>query len=262
VTDAPDDKPISLNKQTSPKAKIEPVPLPQTIRGALIAMLVFVVTTIASALALLGSTSTLDKYLVSLNNKAKKKDKKVPYTPAEIAKDLHSLRIETISIGIVVSVLVLGITWAMRRPGTASATRWLFLVLMVLSGAIFRVVPIKGYPALAKGIGVLTGLSAVAALVLIFLPASAVYFKACREAVLPPERRGLPATDRPRLFGPRPAAQRPGTAGTARPSAPRQSAPAAGRGKAKVRSDSEAIARGAELARTRAKASKSRRTDV
>jgi hypothetical protein len=260
VTDTPDDKPISLSKQVSPKADAGPVPLPQTMRGALTAMVLFVVATISSALALFGSTPTLQKYLITLNNKAKKK-KKNPYTPADIAKDLHTLRVDSISIGAVVSVLVLGIIWAMRRPGTASPTRWMFLLLMVLSGAIFRVVPIKGYPMLAKYIGVGTGLASVAALVLIFMPTSAVYFKACREAALPPERRGQPIAERPRLFGPRPAAQRPGAAGTSRPSTPRQPAPSAGRGKSKVRSDSEAVARGAELARTRAKASKSRRTE-
>jgi hypothetical protein len=37
--------------------------------------------------------------------------------------------------------------------------------------------------------------------------------------------------------------------------------PSAGKARAKVRSDDAAIARGAELARTRAKASKSRRTE-
>jgi hypothetical protein len=105
----------------------------------------------------------------------------------------------------------------------------------------------------------------IVVLLLIFVPKESIaYFRACREANLPPERRGQQRPGLGSLFAPRPPRQRMTPVGrTAEPepaSRPAETRPAVPKAKAKVRTDSEAIARGAELARARAKASKSRRT--
>ncbi len=104
------------------------------------------------------------------------------------------------------------------------------------------------------------GIGSVAAIVLVFLPQSTQYFRACREASVPPELRGQPRPSLGSLFRPKSARTAAGATAT-RPAAARPSiAASSAKAKAKVRSDAEAVAKGAELARARAKSSKSRRS--
>ena len=133
------------------------------------------------------------------------------------------------------------------------------------------IIPTSGLPAPASAAGVILGAASIAALGLIFLaPASTAYFRACRLANVPEELRGQPRPGLGSLFGPKrtaagrqPAGRQPGarqSAAAARASSAEANRPAAGKAKAKVRSDTDAVAKGAELARSRAKASKSRRS--
>ena len=139
------------------------------------------------------------------------------------------------------------------------------VILMLFTSLPFYVIPIQHFPAVPNMAGVIIGVASIAAIVLVFLfKPSQQYFRDCREAALPPERRGQP---RPSLFGPRrPRAGLAGPGGRAAAArAASERADVVGPGgapkaRAKVRSDAEAVARGAELARSRAKASKSRRT--
>jgi hypothetical protein len=289
VSDSPQAQPttasgrISLRKPAAAGAgrtsgfTPERVAIPPLINYACIALGVAAAAILVRGLSLLGSTATLNKFLVKSNHDAKKP--KSPYGPAEIAKDLHGLRQSTLLLGVISAIALVLLMLALRRTRTASATRWAMLVLMLFTSLPLYVVPIHGFPKVTNGAGVVTGVAAIAAILLIFLPPqSQRYFRDCREASTPPELRGQP---RPGLFGPRRqraglagpggraaaarAAARTNAAGTqTRASAPDTSAqPAAaggGKARAKVRSDAESVARGADLARARAKASKSRRT--
>ena len=163
--------------------------------------------------------------------------------------------------------------FALRRVRTASGSRWAMLIVMLFTGLPFYVVPISGLPVVAARSPAWSSASprSVADL-LVFLPQpSQQYFRDCRDAT---RRRSCAASRGRGLFGPR--RQRPGwPSGRTRPprrAPPRTPAPRPRvpprrqpddrrrKAKAKVRSDAEAIAKGAELARSRAKASKSRRT--
>jgi hypothetical protein len=125
------------------------------------------------------------------------------------------------------------------------------------------VIPSSGEPVVIQVATVLVGVLSIVVLLLIFIPKqSMAYFRACREANVPPEQRGQPRPGLGSLFAPRrpPAERAPVGRTSVRTTQPAETRPAVAKAKAKVRSDSDAVAKGAELARARAKASKSRRT--
>ncbi|MCW2497732.1 hypothetical protein, partial [Jatrophihabitans sp.] len=206
MSDTPDDKPISLSKSGAGEASkpaIDRPSLPQSMQLAFAAMAALIVLTVVSALALLGSSTTLQHYLITQNAKAKKPKKGYTFGSHDVLKDLHTLRVSSVVLAAVLTFILIGIFFAFRNVRRASAARWLLLVALIITSSVFRVVPIKGYPAFAKDTGVAAGVAAIILLVAVFMPSSANYFKNCREAALPPEQRGLPAAARPRLFGPR-----------------------------------------------------------
>src|SRR6185503_15214480 len=171
-------------------------------------------------------------------------------------------------LAIVAALIAVLLILGLRTPRYASATRWFVIVLMLYpTGSLFGALSPYGFPGLAQASGVLISVGAVGAILANFLRPSAEYFAACRDATTSPERRAA-AASRPKLFGPRAApASRQAPARPAGRTAPTSSTPTAsaassGKAKAKARNDAEAVARGAELARSRARASKSRRTDV
>jgi hypothetical protein len=265
-TDAPEKQQpaegVSMSKPSRlGGARVRPptvnVPAPQSINLACIALAVMFVGGFARALLLLGNTSTLLSYATDVNKKAKKPDKNF-----DAVKAVHQFRESALVQAAVIGVILLLLAWALRRSRSASATRWALLIVFFFTGMPFYVIPTAGLPVGASVAGVVIGVASVAAIILIFIPpASTKYFKACREANIPEEMRGKPRAGLGSLFGPK----RPrGGAATAPPSRKPAAAypprPAAAKSKAKVRSDTDAVARGAELARARAKASKSRRT--
>jgi cytochrome c oxidase subunit IV len=221
------------------------------------AMVLTALAMLAQGLATLGSSATFGKILH--DNIVKSNKGKVPKDiAAQVTSQLHNFRVSGIVQGLLF-VGVLGLlAYMLRRPRTASGARWATLIVLVLTRAPFNVVPQSGLPAAYEAATVLVGIAALATLVLLFVPSSAAYFRACRAATMP-----AGATARPGLSGlfggrrpPRPApATAPVTTSAATSKAP-------SRAKAKVRADAEAIARGAELARTRAKATKSRRSEA
>lgn len=255
-------KPVTTGTDEQPKR----LPVPAMVNYACIALVITAVALLARAVTLLGGTSTLEAYIVKANAAAKKPT----LTPAQISSDVHSFRQGTLLMSVVIAIALVLLALAFRRVRTASGSRWAMLIVMVFTSLPFSVVPIHGLPGSSNVAGEVSGIGAILAILLIFVPpASQKYFRDCRDAALPPELRGQP---RPSLFGPR--RQRPGLAGPGgRAAAARANAesvragsaatvrPAgAPKARAKVRSDAEAVARGAELARSRAKASKSRRT--
>lgn len=272
---APADGKVSMTKgaptgarSTSPVPRVTP---PRTIDLACIALGVTIAALLARGLLLLGSTGTLNQYLISLNKKADKPKKNYVHSGA-LSHDLHQLRTSTlVNVAIVAAALLL-LIFALRRTRAASGSRWALLIVLVFTQLPAYVIPISGgWPPVAQVCGVIAGVASIAAIILIFVKPSAAYFRECREVSLPPERRGQARPGLGALFRPRPPRTAAGggttrTAGsrtyaTTRTANPAASKPAAGKAKAKVRADAEAVARGADLARSRAKASKSRRTD-
>jgi hypothetical protein len=239
---------------------------PRTINLVIAAVCAQVAFTVVRIASMFGSTAQWDRLLVHENNKAKKPVH--PYGPAQIADDLHRLRVTNVVQGAVIAAALLVLALLLRRAGTATMSRWALVVVMLVTFAPFSVVPAHGLPVVTQVAGVLSGAAAIVAIVALFLPESRAYFKALAAVRLAasgrtaPPTRGLGA-----LFGPRPAGVRKPTP----PSGIRSSAASranarlnqggAAAVRAKTRSDEAAIARGAALARSRAKASKSRRTE-
>ncbi len=234
---------------------------PKSIERARAAIGVVVLALVVRALGLLGSTESLRRYLADQNDNAKK-----PIKNYDVDGALHSLRVGSLIQTAVMAIALGLLVYALRRARSASGSRWALLIIIVLTSLPFYVVPISGWPVIPKVASVIAGLAAIVALVLVFVPTSSAYFRRCRDAVTPPELRGQPRPGLAGLFGPRArrggAATPHGAAQPARPARATRSPANSGKSRAKVRSDAEAIARGAELARSRAKASKSRRSDV
>jgi hypothetical protein len=195
-----------------------------------------------------------------------------------VNQTVHTQVTGAVAQSVFVTVICVLVIVLMRRTRTASSSRWLLVIGLLLTTQPFYLeeAGATGFPTTAKWSGVAIGLVSIAAIVLTLLPESSAYFRACRDAVMPPELR---AQQRPGLFAPRrpvggatagPTAGPTAAAGTSavragtRPAQtrPASSPAASGKARAKVRTDSEAISRGAELARSRAKSSKSRRTEV
>jgi hypothetical protein len=272
---APDDAPaaadgVSLHKGGPAQAsagdgKSERIAVPRTINLVIAAIVLQVVFTLVRALSMFGYTGQLQRLLLKSNNDLKPADRKVPYGPAQIADDLHRVRVNGLWTALVVCAALLVLAYTLRRTGTANVSRWALLIVMVTTGGPFSIVPAKGLPVVPQVSMVLAGIAAIAAIVLLFVPDSRDYFRAIaaqRRGPLAatPARAGAPPRPslRSLLMPPRQARGAADPASRRRPSASdlRTEARVA---KAKQRSDADAVARGAELARARAKASKSRR---
>jgi hypothetical protein len=233
------------------------VPPPRTIDLACLALVVMTLAGFIRGLLLLGHDQMLLAYVTKANHDAKKPDKNF-----DAVKAVHTLRESGFLSAVVYGIVFLLLAWALRRSRPASITRWMLLVVFFFTAVPFYVRPTSGLPTGAQIAGVVIGVASIAVILLVFIPpTSQKYFKECREANMPEDMRGKPRPGLGSLFGPK----RPrGAAATAPPartaSTPAAERPAAPKARAKVRSDTDAVAKGAELARARAKASKSRRT--
>jgi hypothetical protein len=261
-----------MTDMTKASAEAKPAELPRPPRAvnlAVAAVCAQVALSIARAASLFGYSDQLRQWLIDNNHDAKKP--KNPYGPAQVADDLHQLRVGGLFQGAVLAAALLLLAFLLRRPGTATMSRWALIIVMVLTGAPFALIPVHGLPAVSQAAAILSGLACVAAIVLLFLPESRAYFGAITAARM--AARGITPSQTPSrglgaLFAPRPAAARkpPPPSGLRSTAASRAAARTAGKpgpagSRAKVRSDEAAVARGAALARSRAKASKSRRTE-
>lgn len=179
----------------------------------------------------------------------------------DVTKQLHTFRLATTQSTVLISILVVLLTVMFRRG--SGVGRWIFIVLCVIGGQLgFAGTPLQLLvvtSSLPKPMGVaatLSALAAIVAIVLLVVPASARWFREMKLAANPGAAQrpvGLGA-----LFAPRRPAERPARQ---RVPAPPDANPARAKAKAKVRADADAVAKGAELARSRAKANKSRRSD-
>jgi len=260
-----------VGSETSAAKPATPVP-PKSVKWAMAAVVVQVVFALTRVFSMFGYTDQL-KHILSkdlatsfrrnLSNyfqdfgevlQGKRKTatlKDLAYD--DLDKALHAVRINGLWQGLVVAVALFLLAYSLRRPATASVTRWALLIVMVLTGGPFTVIPAKGLPVVPQVALVLAGLASIVAIVLLFVPQSRAYFKQVSDL----RRAAIPTGTRPRLFGGASGEPKPiPTSGLRSTAASRAQARSA---KAKSRNDAEAIARGAELARNRAKASKSRR---
>jgi hypothetical protein len=283
VSDATgDDRPgkaVRLSKTTSPDGSAVraalatgPAPsLPITIKLAVGAVIIEIIALVVEAFGLRGHTRQLQDALITSNAKLKKP--KSPYGLSgagltAVNKDLSSLRTQAVLQAVVIGIALLLVMVLLTRARSAGLARWALIIVAVLSRAPLAVIPYTQYPAVPKAANVIFGVASIVSIVALFLSPSMQYFRACRAYAHP----GAP-TGRPGLFGPRPIGPRTpaGRAATApAPAAPvadgggatNGAAGAGGRQRAKVRADEAAVARGADLARSRAKAAaKSRRIE-
>jgi hypothetical protein len=210
--------------------------------------------------------------IIKANNKATGKDHKVLCSVQQVKgclnvdSTLHSLQIRTLLGTIfVTAVLIYAATRIYRGVRTG---RTIYIAVSIVGGLFigFGGSPLAIASAFASGpaaprvVQAIAGFASVAVIVLLFRPDATQFFAA--------------RSPRPAAAAGRPA----GLGGLFRPGPPRERKPAPTTGvrstaasraearldkvaKAKSRNDAEAIARGAELARSRAKAAKSRRSE-
>jgi hypothetical protein len=244
---------LSMTKPGGPAPATPHIKPPRTIDYACIAMMGIALAQWLRALLLLGHTSTLRAVVIDANRHAKN-----PVKNFDALKHVHDLRVTAFSQAALTTLVLLLLIWALRRPRSASPSRWVMLVVFYFLGLLLSAFSSAGLPIGAQVASVIVSVLTVATIILIFVPpTSAKYFKQCREATMPPERRGQARPGLGSLFKPPPPRTAPAASG---PKAEPPQRPATPKAKAKVRADDAAVAKGADLARSRAKASKSRRT--
>jgi hypothetical protein len=255
---------IEMTKATDAEQPAErPVP-PRTINLVIAAVCVQVAFLVAHIVSMFGYTSQLSELLKDSNSKAKKPI--ANYGPSQIADDLHRIRINGLWQGLVIAAALLLLAFSLRRVSTASVTRWALIVVMVMTGGPLAVNPVHGLPIVPQVASVLAGVASIVAIALLFVPESRKYFKAVIAFRM--AATGRQPRARGSLFAPRPQGQRkpPPASGLRSSAASRAQAKVANPGassgsRSKARAHEAAVARGAELARSRAKASKSRRSE-
>jgi hypothetical protein len=284
VSDATDkpSRPVSMSKSEKIPDGAVPAARPRTIPLIVAAMVLSGIAAIGASTALFGQHAFLLRSVTKSEVKAKKVKDASFLTPSQkhdvinqVNKIPSSQLIASIVLLFALSLVAFAV-WRGRYWG-----RWAVIGLWVicsytgtLSGlnSVFTIS--ADLPNAFKIPAAAAGLLFIAALVLVFVPVSGKYFAQNR----PVRPAGAPA--RRGIFAPRVAVDRPGRPGTAarpaRPARPGSKAAAAltssaadrgeahverSRAKNRAAANAESIALGAELARKRAKASKSRRTD-
>jgi hypothetical protein len=185
---------------------------------------------------------------------------------AEIHKLVANQQKSILLEAVVLALALVLLSVMIRRTRGATPARWSVVIIAVLTQTPLAVLAVtSSIPAFIKITQLLVGLLSIVSLVLLFLPASRQYFREVRGAVtqsLPP--RTARAGRSGGLFGTRGGA-------TAAPRAsaanvvdvePVERVDMVKRESGKRRTESNAVAKGAALARSRAKAAaKSRRTE-
>ncbi len=274
VTDA-SSEPVSLGKTGDTAGKPngggpadgkptggKPLP-PRTILLAVIMLGISGISAIVSGIALYGQDAWLLRELTKHNPKPGKKN----HLSASQLVDKVGQTQKTALIGAVIVVVAVGILgWAVFKGRYWS--RWGvvgFWVLATFSGTVIGINSIlavgSDIPSSYKIPSFLAGATFAIAVILVNLRESTAYFALHR----PPRPAGAPARRGGLLGGlmkppPQRAQQQAATNVRTRPDADSAAERARTKKRANV-ANAESVAKGAELARSRAKASKSRRTD-
>ncbi|SOD71560.1 hypothetical protein SAMN05892883_1065 [Jatrophihabitans sp. GAS493] len=176
----------------------DPKAAPDTIKYAFWSLVASGIFLVIGALLRFGFTAEITKQLIDANNRAK--TPKSPYGPAEIAHDLHTVRVTGIIQQTMFAVLfvVLGLQ-LMKGKGWA---RWIIIVLAVLTQIPLYVVSIAGHGSvLIRAASFITGATFIVALALIFIPIPSRRFFAANRPVRDPNQ--APAVGLSSLFAPR-----------------------------------------------------------
>jgi hypothetical protein len=280
-TTDPGDEPTSelADLPAAPAVPPEPtdpadVPPPMSSRSlqlmfyAVVAQIVF---SLGYSATYASMTSTLRHAVITSNTKAKS-----PKTLCSVSnvkgclnvdKVVHSLQEQTILVAVVFSLLIAVLGWRVRQGRRTGRT--FFVVASVFAGFVgYAGSPVgllailAAQPAVSRGFLAIAALASIAAVVLAFRPDASAYFnvispRPVTAAAVGGGWRGL-FSPRGVMSSPRSISDQP-TSGVRSSAQSRAQARVA---KSKSRNDAEAIARGAEIARQRAKASKSRRNDL
>ncbi|HEV7193050.1 MAG TPA: hypothetical protein VGN35_07560 [Jatrophihabitantaceae bacterium] len=263
-TPASDRAPGSSNTDPDTAAA---VPLPRTMRIALAAIVAQLALAALYAVLSWPLASQLHDAVIKSNKKLK--TPKVLCDPAhplkgclDVDKTVHAIQRSTLIITVVIG-LVIAILLPRIRKGVRSS-RTIYVAVTIISAMLgFSASPLSivalfsGGPATPRVVAVLGALASIVAIAGLFLRETQRYFDLRSPRIPNPlgSRPGVGSLFRPRP--PRPADERaPGM--RTNPNRGEHRPPS----RAKSRNDADAIARGASLARSRAKASKSRRTDA
>src|SRR6185437_4330668 len=144
------------------------------------------------ALLARGYTSQLSALMIKSNNDAKK-----PEHPFNVVKHVADYRKGLLFQGVVLSLAFILLALSLRRSRGAGPARWGFLIITVFviqTNGPLALLPISGYPGALQVFRALLGLSSLAAIVLLFMPASLKYFRECKAVNRPegaPVRPGL-----------------------------------------------------------------------
>jgi hypothetical protein len=260
-----------MTKATNPDQPAErPVP-PRTINLALAAVCGQVVFAVIYAALLWPFGDKLQRAVISANADKAKPNPLCDAHPGtgclDAAKTVHSFQIQTAIGTLLVAAAIVFIALRVLKGIRSGRTMYIIVSAMgafvgFVGSPLAITAAFSSGPVVPRIVTTLAAASAVAALVFLFLPESGRYFgQASPRPRASDARPGLGS-----LFRPRPPAQRPPPVPGLRPSAAsRAKAPDTGAGsgsRSKVRTQEAAVARGAELARSRAKASKSRRSEL
>ncbi len=243
-------------------------PPPKSVRNAVLALGVSALAALIAALTLFGEKDWLLRTYVKNNPDPGKKN----HQSLAKLQDAADKAPSTSLVVTIVLVVALGLAaWGVWRG--RHWARWTVIGLWVLAtftstfaGFTYLIAIASNEPLAFKIPSFISAAALIAAVALVSIRRSVAYFMLTR-----PPRPGAVAgaPRRGGLFGPRPA--RPGFAApgsatrgatatkTARDGTAREGAE---RSRAKQRASTESVAKGAELARARAKASKSRRSGV
>jgi len=231
---------------------------------------------VAEALAWIGAAiairSSKNAYIDYAFKHATKNDKAKSHYQRSNPKDVHTITNDvdkaisgTQTQAIILTIALVLLAVMVRKTRGASASRWSFVILSVLTQAPLLVVVLgTDLPSAMKAAQFVVGVMSLAAIVLLFVPPSSAYFREIRGTL----SNGRPARPRGGLFAPRRPAETSLTKTGVNRKTSAFTSSAASRAQVKLaksaqnKQRSEAVAKGAELARNRAKAAaKSRRME-
>jgi hypothetical protein len=246
-----------VSDSTTKPAVSADIPRPNTITYAVIALAVTGASAILAALTLFGVKPWIEKSVRESDAKAKPP---ITRTSSEMHDHVSQIVVSQLVANIVLALALAFIAYGVWRGRPWS--RWGVVGVWIIgtyTGTLAGIASIFAVggdaPGAFKVTAFLAGLAMVAAVFLVNLRPSTQYFTAHKPAAA----QGVaPRPSLRELFAPRGPRSTTTTAPAEKPAAKPAGAPKA---KAKTRSDEAAVAKGAELARNRAKASKSRRTE-
>lgn len=230
---------------------------PRTVVLAAGALVLCGLAAVGAAISLFGLKDWLFRSATTANAKLKKSDQS---TIAELHSQVNSTvkgqLIANIVLLLALAFLAMSVYRGRYWARWATLGLWVLATLTGTLAGFFSVLTVASSEPLAFKIPTfLAGVLMVAAVILTSLRPSVAYFnltKPVRPTGAAPARRGL--------FAPRVPPTAPSSRTPAQTRPAERGTSSADRSKAKQRASAEAVAKGAELARSRAKASKSRRT--